>query len=126
VTCLLDASAVLAAILDEPGGDAAHDAMADGALSVVNQCEVLSRLTQGGIPIETALGLIQSFELRLLPLHPKYAVEAARLRPETKAYGLSLGDRVCLAHALLDGFPIVTADRNWAKLDLGLDIRLIR
>ena len=126
MTVLLDASAVLAAILDEPGGDVAHDAMAEGAMTIVNQCEVLSRLTQGGLGIEEALSLVRPFELRLLPFEDRYAVEAARLRPVTLRHGLSLGDRVCLAHALLDGLPIVTADRAWTKLDLGVDIRLIR
>ena len=87
MTVLLDASAVLAAILDEPGGDVAHDAMADAALAVVNHCEVLSRLAQGGLAIGEALSLVQPFELRLLAFDANHAAEAARLRPVTSRHG---------------------------------------
>ncbi len=126
MTCLLDASAVLAAVLAEPGGEAAFEAMADGAISVVNLCEVLSKLTGNGVAAEEAVALVGRFELRPLAFEPRHAVEAARLRPLTMRLGLSLGDRACLAHARLQAMPILTADRKWAGLDLGLDIRLIR
>ena len=54
------------------------------------------------------------------------AVETAALRTQTDRYGLSLGDRACLSHALSRGLPVLTADKEWKKLDLPLDSRLIR
>jgi ribonuclease VapC len=53
-------------------------------------------------------------------------VVIARLRPLTRAQGLSLGDRACLATGLRLGRPVITADRSWAALDVGVTIQLIR
>jgi PIN domain nuclease of toxin-antitoxin system len=54
------------------------------------------------------------------------AIEAARLRPLTRAAGLSLGDRACLALARRHGAVAITADAAWATLSLGIDVRPIR
>jgi PIN domain nuclease of toxin-antitoxin system len=51
---------------------------------------------------------------------------AARLRSATKKYGLSTGDRACLALALDEGLPVLTADRAWLTLDVGVHIRTLR
>jgi len=55
-----------------------------------------------------------------------HAVITAKLRPLTKPLGLSLGDRTCLALAIDRECPVMTADRNWAKLNIGVPIQLIR
>jgi PIN domain nuclease of toxin-antitoxin system len=55
-----------------------------------------------------------------------HALIVAKLRPLTKALGLSLGDRTCLALAIERDCPAMTADRNWAKLNIGVPIQLIR
>ena len=44
------------------------------------------------------------------------------LAPLTKPFGLSLADRACLVLARRLGLPVVTADRAWAKLDLGIPL----
>ena len=123
---LLDSSAVLAAIFGEKGADAAFAAMIDGAISVVNLCEVYTRLAEDGVPVDTAQIMVRRFDLRVLPFTDRHAAYAGVLRPPTKHLGLSLGDRICLAHGKIDALPVVTADRKWAELDLGIDIRLIR
>jgi ribonuclease VapC len=64
--------------------------------------------------------------LILEPLTDADCVEIARLRPLTKAHGLSLADRACLALARRLEIPVVTADRDWADLNLGTTIQLIR
>ncbi len=46
------------------------------------------------------------------------AWDAARLRPLTKQYGLSLGDRACLALAIKLNVPALTADKEWSKLKI--------
>ena len=126
MSLLFDSCAVLAAILAEPGGEEAHDAMDLGHISIINLCEVLSKLTGSGIEIEAAEAMVSRFELRVRAFRDGHARETARLRPLTMRQGLSFGDRACLAHALIDGLPVMTADRRWAELDLGIDIRLIR
>ncbi len=126
MSLLLDSSAVLAAILGEPGGEIAFAAATEGAISIVNFCEVCTRLVQDGFSADAAQAQVRRFDLKLLPFTEQHALRAAALRPVTSHLGLSLGDRACLAHGLVDRKIIVTADRDWAKLDLGIDIRLIR
>ena len=54
------------------------------------------------------------------------AVSIARLRAATRAHGLSLGDRAYLATGLRLGQPVVTADRSWATIGVGVTVHLIR
>ena len=129
---VLDASAVLAYLKDEPGAEAVYAAVGEGALvSAVNWAEVLSKLTEGGqdpgdaTRALTDAGILDQ-GLIIHPLDGSQAVEIARLRPLTREAGLSLGDRSCLALAGALGLPALTADRVWAGLNLELEVRLIR
>ena len=123
---VLDASAILAVILGEPGGDVAYAAMVDGAVSMVNLCEVYTRLAESGSSMDLIQQEVRRFDLLVLPFGQEQALRAAALRPVTKSFGLSFGDRACIAHALLAALPVLTADRAWTKLDIGVDIQLIR
>ena len=126
-TVILDASAVLAFALDEPGGGIAKDAIDRGALvSAVNHCEVVSKLIDT-IPDETALAdAIGFLTYDVMEFGADLAVEAARLRPATRSKGLSLADRACLALALREGLPVITTDRQWLGTGLQIDIQLAR
>ena len=129
---VLDASALLAYLQDEPGSDDVEATFFLGSvINVINYAEVLSRLADRGADTATAhfrlqqQGLIGDI-LEVVPLHEDDAVAIARLRPLTRAQGLSLGDRACLATGLRPGRPVITADRSWAALDVGVTIQLIR
>lgn len=129
---VLDASALLAYLRDEPGKLAVEATLAAGAIiSVVNYAEVLSRLSDSGVDVANAnrrlrdLGLLGGL-LGIEPLLEEDAVEIARLRVVTRAQGLSLGDRACLATGLRLNRTVLTADRVWARLDLGVNIQVIR
>jgi ribonuclease VapC len=92
---------------------------------------VLSRLGDAGEEPATAhrrlqeQGLIGGL-LEVVPLTEDDAVVIARLRTTTRAHGLSLADRACLATGLRLGRPVVTADRSWAAVGVGVTVRLIR
>lgn len=129
---VLDASALLAYLQGEPGSEMVQAALAAGAvINVVNYAEVLSRLGDAGEDPATAhrrlqeQGLIGGL-LEVVPLTEDDAVAIARLRAATRAQGLSLGDRACLATGLRLGRPVITADRSWAAVDVGVTVRLIR
>ncbi len=124
---VLDASAILAFALDEAGGSAAKEAIDRGAfVSAVNHCEVVSKLTDS-IADDAALDDVIGFlTYDIVDFDSELAVGAARLRPSTRAQGLSLGDRACFALALREGLPVLTSDRQWLRIELGLDIRLAR
>lgn len=131
-SAVLDASAFLAYLRDEPGADDVADAIADGAaISTANLAEVLSRATDRGADPQrlarqlTERGLLDG-AISVEALVADDTVEIARLRPLTREYGLSLGDRACLALAKRLDLPAVTADTAWSRLDLRVEVRRIR
>ncbi len=129
---VLDASAVVALLRDEPGAanveellNAVEGRGAAAWLSTVNLTEVHQalgpRLPEGLIgPSDTDV-VIQVADFTSI-----HAREAAALRQPTHELGLSLGDRACLALAKTLALPAITADRAWAKANVGVDVRLIR
>jgi ribonuclease VapC len=132
VSSVLDASALLAYLRDEPGAEIAADAIADGAtISTVNLAEVLSRVAaRGGDPARllreaTERGLLDG-AISIEPFTTADALEVARLRPSTRENGLSLGNRACVALACRLDMPAVTADTAWSKIDLPIEVRQIR
>lgn len=127
---LLDASALLALLQSERGGEVVDGALRDGAaMSTVNLAEVAARLHRQGWPVEDverAVRTLQSeFGLVLLPFDAEVALRSGALRPATA--GLGLGDRACLATAAALGVPALTADRVWLELALpGIEVRSVR
>jgi PIN domain nuclease of toxin-antitoxin system len=130
---VLDASALLAHLLAEPGGEVVRDTLAEQAavMSAVNWAEVLSRLASAGadpdevaqrLASEAALGDV----LTIVALTGSDGPAIARLRPTTRHLGLSLADRACLALAQRLELPVLTTDRAWAQLQIGVEIRLAR
>lgn len=104
-------------------------AVVDGAaISAVNYTETLSKLIERGVEPAEAVAKVDDLPLVLVPLDRDLAEAAARLRPATRAAGLSLGDRCCLALALRHGAVAVTADKAWGRLDpaLGIAVDLVR
>ncbi|MGD0981854.1 MAG: type II toxin-antitoxin system VapC family toxin [Solirubrobacteraceae bacterium] len=130
---VLDASALLAYLGNELGGDVVAEAIAGGAtISIVNLAEALSTLaTRGADPTAvvtrlTERGLLDG-AITVEPFTLADATEAARLRPLTRLAGLSLADRACLALASRLSREALTADRAWLGVELNdVDIRMIR
>jgi ribonuclease VapC len=123
---VLDASAVLAVLFGEVGPRDALRHLAGGCVSAVNQAEILTRAAERGGSLEAARREVDRYRLRLVPFDADLAAVTASLRPATRPHGLSLGDRACLATAIRLGVPVVTADRAWADLDLGVAVEVIR
>ncbi len=126
MTDVLDSSALLALLLDEPGADHVRDILRSSVMSAVNYSEVIARLQDLGHS-DSQIALVMSpLPLSVAPYSKTQAETAGKLRRATKTYGLSLGDRFCLALALELSAVAVTADQAWAALDVGVDVRLIR
>jgi ribonuclease VapC len=128
---VLDASAVMALLHDEEGSSAVVDAIAEGAtISVVNWAEVLSNVAaDGDDPQEVASRLSVNGDEVVIGVEALTAadcIQVGRLRPITKAQGLSLADRACLVLAERLDVPALTTDREWARADVGAEVRLIR
>jgi len=123
---VLDASAVLAFILPEPGGDMVRPLIPDSLLCAVNLAEVTARLLDRRFPSMEVDGLLKRLRFTVVSFDEDLALGAGRLRTQTRHLGLSLGDRACLALAQREGLPVLTADRAWAELDVGVQVVLIR
>jgi PIN domain nuclease of toxin-antitoxin system len=129
---VLDASALLAYLHDEPGADVVSGAVANGtSISAANLAEVLSRVAdRGGDPAELVESFVQNGLLdgavEVEPVTLEDAVEIARLRPLTRSAGLSLADRACLALAGRLSAEALTADRAWSDVAVGVELRQIR
>jgi ribonuclease VapC len=125
---VLDASAVLAVLLDEPGGDFVFDVMNGSHISVVNISEVYAALMNGGMTFEAVQQVVESLPMRRRTFREAHAWQTAKLRTVTKKFGLSLGDRACVTTAIFTSLPILTSDRRMAEARdvLSLDIRMIR
>lgn len=123
---VLDASAVLAVILAERGADAVIPRLPGAFLSCVNLAEVASRALDLGKPLEETVHEISRLPLQIAGYDAEQAYFTASLRPATRPLGLSLGDRACLALAMARKASVLTGDRNWRKLDVGIDIVVFR
>lgn len=126
VTIVFDSSALLAITFAEEGADRATEALNEGILSAVNASEVVARLVDRGAGDEEAQRWLRGFDLAIRPFDESLAVAAGLLRSATRKHGLSLGDRACLALARREGAAVLTADRTWATLDVGVEVELIR
>lgn len=124
---VVDSSSVLALMHHEPGADEVASVVAAGALiSSVNYSEVVAKLADRGIPEREIRARLARLVLQIVDFDTGQALRAGMLRPVTRTAGLSLGDRACLALAQGRNLPVVTADRSWRSLTIGVEIRLIR
>ena len=126
---MLDASALLAILNDEPGAEkltSQLDLLSDAAISTVNLAEVHSKLVGHGIDEEEAWAAALSPVREVMVFTSEQARIAGGLISQTRSLGLSLGDRACLALGVALKAPVYTADKDWKNLKLGIRIHVIR
>ena len=124
---VLDASAILAVIHGEPGSEKLPpELLANALVSSVNAAEVHGKLLAKGWDADQAWEDCVGIVDQVLPFTVEHARNTGSLILLTRAMGLSLGDRACLALALELKAPVYTADRSWKNLKLDLRITVIR
>lgn len=123
---MLDASALLALMLGEPGADAIHAILPSARISAVNLSEVVAKLQERAIPDGVIADSLAELDLDVVVFDQPQAMRAGLLRQVTRPVGLSLGDRACLASAATAGATAITTDRVWGDLDLGIAIEVAR
>jgi ribonuclease VapC len=126
MTVVLDASALLAYLKDEPGGNRVDEVLAESVMSSVNWAEVIQKSISAGVDVDGILDDLQTLGLIVEPFTPEDGEMTGRLWQQTRQVGLSLGDRACLSLGLRLEVPVLTCDRTWATLSLGLNIQVIR
>lgn len=123
---VLDASALLAFLHGESGGGIVADALDGAMVSTVNWSEVIQKAIAHGVDVRGMREDFVGLGVTLVGFRPAQAELAAGLWRDTHRLGLSLADRACLSLALVHDCPVMTADRVWSQLNLGLDVQLIR
>ena len=124
---VMDASAVLALVRDEPGADKVTPHIGRAAISAVNLQEVVKELLLSGLDAATIREILDELRLDVRSHDMEAAYAAAGLHTQTKEFRRGLGDRSCLALAMQLSVPALTADREWKKVKVkGLKVEHIR
>lgn len=125
---IIDASAILAAILGETGGDAVFDRLDNAAVGTVNVAEVYTYAALNDLPTDAIDAFFADTGIEVASFDQRQAVTAGQLASITRKAGLSLGDRSCLALATTRDAEVLTADRPWQQVAdaAGLTITLLR
>ena len=123
---VLDASAVLCLIRAEPGAEVVKAALPDSAISTVNLAEVIAKMVDLGMDEALIAQVLDPLNLRAVPFDAAQARASGMLRRTTRAHGLSLGDRACLAFAAHSGATALTTDRAWGSIAGGPVIAFAR
>jgi ribonuclease VapC len=110
----------------EPGYERVLAVVDAACISSVNMVEVYHRFLRGGVSLDQSTRMMARLGIEQVALLPEVAHDVAAMLAETRIAGLSLGDCACLALAKARGIPAITTDRAWRKLQLGIEIELIR
>lgn len=125
---VLDASALLAWIQGEPGGDYVANLLTrECKLSTVSLAELVTKLLDNNHTAPQNLGRqLRTLGVEICAFTEAQAISAGLLRKQTRAKGLSLGDRACLSLATELQAVVLTGDKAWKELDLPIEIVDIR
>jgi ribonuclease VapC len=125
---VLDSSAVLAVILEEPGAERVEPLLPGAKVSAVNLGEVAAKLRDLDMPETIVETVLSGLQIDVRAHDRDAAIASGFLRPATRSAGLSLGDRACLALAAALGLPALTADRSWQSVAaaIGVQVKPIR
>ena len=125
-TVVLDASAVLAFLQGEPGADKVGDALKNShcVVASANQTEIISKALDRGLDRPTIEAALTDLNYEVVDCTAQDGVQAGWMRTATRALGLSLGDRLCLATARRIQAQVLTADRPWTDAAKALKLRI--
>ena len=124
---VLDASAVLAFVRAKPGGEKVLPYIGRAVISAVNVQEVVKELALAGMRADEADTVLGGLHLDVRPHDEAQAYAAGMLIMQTRKYGRGLGDRTCMALGIALDATVVTADREWRRVEVpGLRIKHIR
>jgi len=125
---VLDASALIVLLLDEPGAEAVRGSLEGSAMAAPNLAEVVGHFASRGGGAEEIERMIALIPVDIVPADHALSIAAGLLRGVSRDAGLSLGDRFCLALEARLALPALTADRAWASVGprIGVEVRLVR
>lgn len=126
MTVILDASALLAFLQNEPGNNQVEAILPEAVICSVNWSEVVQKTVAADIDVNGLREDLEALGLKILPFSAEEAELAGRLWQQTRQFGLSLGDCACLSVGMRLEAPVLTADRIWTTLNLPITVHSIR
>lgn len=123
---VVDASAILALINNEKGSDLVEKMLPNALMSAVNFSEVITVASRNDLDENKVIDLLSDIIPNIIDFDYKQACIASGFDKVTKRFGLSLGDRACIALAKYKNCAVLTADKIWQKLDLDIEVKIIR
>jgi len=123
---VLDASALLCLIRNEPGADTVRAVLPESSIGAVNLSEVIAKMADLGMDADLIDAVLGPLQLPVIPFDAAQARLAGLMRPATRSLGLSLGDRTCLALAAQPGATAMTTDRAWDAVGEPAKVMLAR
>jgi len=113
---LLDTSAIIALLKKEPGYETLEEVIANSSISIINLSELVSVLTRSGIAENEIDEIIKDIIPEVTPFNEDIAINTGKLIKQTKDFGLSFGDRACIATGIYYNMPVYTTDKVWKDL----------
>ena len=126
MTVVLDASALLAYLLQEPGAEVVDGLLSDARMTSVNWAEVVQKALSAGVDVQGMREELQALGMQVEPFLATDGESAGQLWPLTRQQGLSLGDRACLSLGLRLGLKVLTRDRALSEMPLELEVQVLR
>ncbi len=125
----MDASAAVAYLLKEPGGQLVRRNLSSSIITSVNLIEAMRRLRRELTDAQVQK-VCATFTAKIAGVEDVIAADVltgARIYADyQKSHNISLGDAVCLAVGLRLGFEVWTTNLIWAALPDAGKIKVIR
>ena len=120
-------SVAIAILKKESGYKQAEDLLASSCISTVNFSEFITVMLRKHIALEDAKFITRDFFPYIIEFNQEIAEITGALYNETNKFGLSLGDRACIATGMKHDLEIYTADKAWLECEIpNANIKLIR
>lgn len=126
MTVVLDASALLDFLQDEPGGDQVEAVLSEDVISSINWAEVMQKSVAADVLIDGMREDLEALGVKIPPLPPRRPKSPDNSGCKTRQVGLSLRDRACLSLGIRLQAPVLTADQIWTTLKLPITVHSIR
>ena len=123
--CLFDTSALIALLKKEQGHEMLSEVLTHSSISAVNFSELVAVLIRNNIEEKEIDEILQDIVPEILPFDEKIAIKAGKIINITKEYGLSLGDRACIATSIHYNIPVYTTDKVWEKIAKQLHLNVV-
>jgi ribonuclease VapC len=123
---VLDASALLAFLRREVGHEVVNAQLGQACISAINFAEALARMSTFGFAPRDLRVQLDSTGLQVIDFDVAQSIVVAEIREPMRKAGIGIADCCCLALGLHLALPVLTADRAWTALDLGVTVQLIR